>query len=379
MQINEGPKLKNNPVDTAAELEVDPNETVLGVNQIKADSMVRNLLAQTGVTERLKRDDVTEVVINRPGEIWTETRKGGWVREEMPALTLQKCQFLVNALAVSNFRLLNVKSPIKTVECPDGERAQLVIPPACERNTVSMTFRKPSQDRFTLEDYEASGRFNNTNRFSNRQTELFDWQRELRQLISKRKFPSFFRMAVEKKLNIIIFGGTGSGKTTFAKAVVDVYPRNLRLLTIEELNELKLPLHLNHVHLLYGDFVTPKDLVACCMRMKGDHLFLAELTGDETWDFMESLNTGHPGTITTAHANSSLEGYARVTGLIKQARVGAGLDIEYIERRVRTSFDVVMYMEGTEILDITYEPEIKLALLNGATLANALHAPREAA
>ncbi|UDJ88592.1 P-type DNA transfer ATPase VirB11 [Erwinia amylovora] len=356
------------------------NRTILEVDELAEDALVRGLLHKTGVYERLMVPGVEEVAINRPYEIWTKFSDRGWVREEMPELILAECKYLINALAVSNFRELTIMSPIATVELPGGEgyRAQLVIPPACERNTVSMTFRKPSLERFTLEDYVKSGRFDNANRHSHRQTELADWQKSLKHLNRDRQFEAFFRMAVERKLNIIIFGGTGSGKTTFAKAVVDVYPPGCRLLTIEELNELKLPLHLNHVHLLYGDHVTPKELVSCCQRMNGDHIFLAELTGDEAWDYMEVLNTGKPGSITTAHANSSAEGYARITGLIKQSRVGAGLDIYYIERRVRTSFDVVMYMEGTQILDVTYDPEIKLALLNGASLDAALQMAREA-
>ncbi|MFO7012751.1 ATPase, T2SS/T4P/T4SS family, partial [Pseudomonas aeruginosa] len=132
----------------------------------------------------------------------------------------------------------------------------------------------------------------------------------------------------------------------------------------EEINEMKLPFHANHVHLLYGATVTAKELVASCLRMKPDHLFLAELTGDEAWHFMEILNTGNPGTVTTAHANDSVSGYARVGGLVKQSAVGQGLDMAYIERQVRISFDVVVYMERTHILEVHYEPEAKLALLN---------------
>ncbi|EAW9501068.1 P-type DNA transfer ATPase VirB11 [Salmonella enterica] len=336
------------------------------------DELVLGYLAQSGVTERLARPDVTEVAINRPFELWTETSKDGWQREDAPWLTLDMCEHLSGTLAVYNHRELTSRSPIKTVELPAGERGQLVIPPACERGTVSMTFRKPSLQRFTLEDYVSSGRLEKANKIPHRQTQLFEWQKELKRLLAAREYTKFFRLAVKHKLNLIIFGGTGSGKTTFAKAIVDIYPANRRLLTIEELNEMKLPYHINHVHLLYGDYVTPKDLVACCMRMKGDHILLAELTGDEAWDFMELLNTGHPGTITTAHANGSLHGFARIAGLIKQSDVGAGLDFSYIDRRVRTSFDVVMYMEHTEILDVTYEPEVQLALLNGASLESAL-------
>jgi len=355
------------------------NSDVFASDALAPDELVTGYLHQCSVLDHLSRPGVTEVAINRPGEIWTETSGKGWERHEAPYLTLDLCKHLVNTLAVYNYRVLTVNSPIKTVELPgsEGYRAQLVIPPACERDTVSMTFRKPSLERFSLEDYAGSGRFDLTNKERKSHTELMDWQIELKQLVKDGHFVQFFRQAVKRKLNIIIFGGTGSGKTTFAKAVVDVYPPGCRLLTIEELNELKLPLHLNHVHLLYGDYVTPKELVSCCMRMKGDHIFLAELTGDEAWDFMEVLNTGHPGTITTAHSNSDKEGYARITGLIKQSKVGAGLDIDYIERRVRTSFDVVMYMEKTQILSVTYEPEIKLALLNGASLESAIQQGRE--
>lgn len=335
-------------------------------------ALARDFLEQTGVTERLSRDGVTEVAINRPFEIWTETATDGWQREEAPWLDYSLCMKLAQTLAVFNHRFLSIKSPIKTVELPNGERGQLVIPPACEKDTVSMTFRKPSLQRFTLEDYANSGRFERTNNTALRSEELLTWQIELKKLCADRDYVGFFKKAVEHKLNIIIFGGTGSGKTTFAKAVVDVYPKNKRLLTIEELNEMKLPYHLNHVHLLYGDIVTPKELVASCMRMKGDHILLAELTGDEAWDFMELLNTGHPGTITTAHANGSLEGFARISGLIKQSSVGAGLDYSYIDRRVRTSFDAVLYMEYTQILEVAYDPEVKLALLNGASLESAL-------
>lgn len=338
--------------------------------------LVLGFLDQSGVRERMGREGVTDVAINRPGEIWTETGDAGWTREDAPWLSLSVCQHLANTLAVYNHRILSVKSPIKTVGIPGGhggERGQIVIPPACERDTISMTFRKPSLSRFSLDDYARSGRFDRTNRgYLTRQTTLHDWQVKLKRLVEAREYVEFFRLAVAHRLNIINFGGTGSGKTTFAKALVDVYPTNRRLLTIEELNEMVLPFHLNHVHLLYGDYVTPKEVVASCMRMKGDHIFLAELTGDEAWDFMELLNTGHPGTITTAHANSSLEGFARVAGLIKQSAVGAGLDFEYIDRRVRTSFDVVMYMKGTEILEVSYEPEVKLALLNGASMSSAL-------
>lgn len=332
-----------------------------------SDILVRDFLNQAGITKLLDLGGITELAINRPFEIWTES-SDGWMRHDAPNLDYSLCLQLATTLCTFNNRYLSPADPIKTVELPNGERCQIVMPPACEKNTISMTYRKPSLQRFSLDDYLQSGRLGRAQGISKRSNELLDYQKELKLAHTNGDWGRFFKLAIEHKLNIIIFGGTGSGKTTFAKALVDIYPSNRRLITIEELNELKLPNHLNHVHLLYGDTVTPKQLVSCCMRMKGDHIFLAELTGDETWDFMELLNTGHPGTITTAHANDSLSGFARVCGMVKQSSVGLGLDYSYIERRVRTSFDAVLYMSGTYIEEVYYEPELKLHLLNGGSM-----------
>lgn len=328
-------------------------------------TLARDFLKQSGVHECLNREGIRDVAINRPGEIWLEN-ENGWVREERPTLDLSMCSRLANALAAYNNQSLTVKSPIKTVELPDNERGLIVMAPACEPGTLSMTFRKPSNDRYTLQGYIDSGRFNEALALTGRGTELEEWQISLKRFHAQKDWLNFFMLAIERRLNIIIFGGTGSGKTTFAKSLVDLFPVHRRMLTIEAVNELKMPYHPNHVHLIYGDIITPKELVSCSLRMKPDHIFLAELTGDEAWDFMELLNTGHPGTITTAHANDTLSGYGRVCGMIKQSPVGMGLDYEYIERRVRTSFDIVLYMEHTRILEVHYEPETKLRLLNAA-------------
>lgn len=327
-------------------------------------ALARDFLNQSGVHECLNRPGIRDVAINRPGEIWLEN-EAGWVREEKPNLDYSLCMRLANSLAAYNNQSLTTKFPIKTVELPDGERGLIVMSPACEKGTLSMTFRKPSLDRFTLQDYIKSGRFDNAQAIDGNSLELEEWQITLKRYHREKDWDNFFKLAIEKRLNIIIFGGTGSGKTTFAMSLVDLFPVYRRMLTIEAINELKLPLHPNHVHLTYGDIITPKELVSCSLRMKPDHIFLAELTGDETWDFMELLNTGHPGTITTAHANDTLSGYGRVCGMIKQSPVGMGLDYDYIERRVRTSFDIVLYMGKTEILEVHYDPETKNQLLNG--------------
>jgi type IV secretion system protein VirB11 len=327
------------------------------------DTLALDYLDQAGITERLNRPGTTDVAINKPHELWIDTPEG-WKCEAAPWLTYNLCWRVANSLAALNHRELAPHTPIHTVELPGGERGQIVMAPACDRGTLSMTFRKPSLERFTLQDYIDSGRFKRTQAIAAPPACLAPWQIQMKTAHKAREWARFFPQAVSYRQNIIIFGGPGSGKTTFGKMLMDLFPRERRMITVQEIKELQLPYHPNHVHLFYGHVVTPKQLVASSLRMKPDHLFLAELTGDEVWHFIEILNTGTRGTVTTAHANDSESGYARVCGLVKQSEVGKGLDYEYIERLVRTSFDVVVYMEGTEILEVHYEPEHKLALLS---------------
>ncbi|MES2206785.1 MAG: P-type DNA transfer ATPase VirB11 [Pseudomonadota bacterium] len=330
---------------------------------------VRGLLKRTGIQEYLEKSGITEIAINRAGEIFTESAQG-WQRYDEPRCELNLLNQLANALAIYNSKQLNTQQPIQSVVLPDGERGQIVIPPACERDTVSITIRRPSPVRLSLEDYLSSGRLANFRDVSEHlevpsDVLLQSWELDLLKAKAEKDIQRFLECAIQHKLNIVLVGATGSGKTTFTKALVDRVPHETRIVTIEDTHELDLPHHPNKVHLYYGKDVSPKQVVSSCMRQKPDRIFLTELRGDEAWDYITLLNTGHPGSITTVHANDCRSAYYRIASLIKQSEVGQTLDFEYIMREVMTTLDLILFFDRTYLTQLYYDPVRKWKLQRG--------------
>ena len=341
----------------------------------------------------------TEIVVNRPFEIWTENQYG-WQKYHAPELDYNHLKRIANTFAVFNNLEINQDRPICSGVLPDGQRGQVIIPTACENGTVSITVRQPNLTRFAFEDYQASGRLDRWVDVSNFQTDniifpSFEKQRleaeaeeikflnrylgippdvqlqlfELQMLKAKadREIDKFIRLAVEHRQNLCLIGATGSGKTTFTKAVCDLVPFNTRIVTIEDTHELDLPKHPNRVHLFYKD-VTPKMLLASCMRMKPDRIFLTELRGDEAYDYLNALNTGHAGSVTTVHANDCNSAYYRIATLIKQSEIGSKVEFDQIIRDVYTTIDVMIYLNRTYATQLAYDPVRKARLQQGKAL-----------
>ncbi|HGJ7737669.1 TPA: P-type DNA transfer ATPase VirB11 [Pseudomonas aeruginosa] len=326
---------------------------------------IRALLKRAGIQDLLDMEGVTEVAINRPGELWYE-KQGTWVHVPASHLDFTLCRQLAQSLAVqvANDSSQLQSSPICPVLLPDGERGQIVVPPATERECISFTIRKPSTSRYSMDDYHESGRLSGY-KVVEKRGDIENFQKEMVMCLKKDDLRRFFQIAVDNKQNLLFGGATGSGKTTFSKAVVDLYPANRRYITIEDIHELQMPNHPNRVHLFFGPHITAKKLVESCMRMKGDHIFMSELKGDETWSYLSLLNTGHNGSLTTAHFNDCASAPARLSQMVKQSDVGMTLDYDFIYRTVQTSIDVVCFWKGSYLKEIRYEPEEKLRLLNG--------------
>lgn len=334
------------------------------------DITVRNLLKRLGITERLNQPGVTELMINRPKELFVEGQHGV-ERIEDERLTLNVLFELANTLTILNNKHITAKDPMHSVTLPDGERCHIIIPPACETGTVVFSFRKPSLSRFTLHDYASTGRLDgfkiaqNDHVNKNEPIKLHPHEEQLLAYLNARQMDDFFKLAVEERLNICLVGGTGSGKTTFTKSLADLVERKTRIITIEDTHELDLPNHPNRVHLFYKEHITAKSVIASCMRLKPDRIFLTELRGDEAWDYLSALNTGHPGGLTSVHANDAISVYYRIAQLAKESEAGRGMDYSYILNIVRSTIDVVCFFEKTHLKEVYYDPYAKRLALQG--------------
>lgn len=346
------------------------NSQVSKVEPYDRSVTVRSKLEQSGLQYFLDLEGVTEIVVNQPGTIITQS-PAGWAQHKIPECNLKILTELANAISIFHGGVaLDLRNPIKSVRLPNGERGQIAIPPAVEPNTVALTFRRASPLRLSVNDYLKSGRlsdFKDVSIFKEvpENVHLQDYEKTILDVKNSRDMERFFQLCVEHKLTICMVGGTGSGKTTFMKALCDLMPVDIRIITIEDVHELSLPKHWNKVHLFYGDFVTPKDAIKSCMRMKPDRIFLTELRGDEAWDYIAALNTDHPGSLTTVHANGPIAAYQRIATLVKQSEVGQTLDWNYIVREVTTSIDVMLYFNRTRMTQLYYDPVRRAKMMRG--------------
>jgi len=311
---------------------------------------------------------LTEICINRPRELWTEGRSG-WQRYEVPALSFSHCRQLATLIASYNGKSISADKPVLSSALPNGERVQVIIPPACEANTVSITIRKPSMIDKTLDELDTEGAFEELAAI---QDGLKPFEHDLLKLRGEGKIKDFLDLGVRTHRNILIAGKTGSGKTTVTKSLIRSIPLDERLITIEDVHELFLNQHANKVHLFYaredegGSRVTPKQALASCLRMKPDRILLAELRGDEAWEFIKSVNTGHPGSISTMHANGAYEAFEQLTALIKDSSTGAHLDTDYIKQRLFTTLDIVLFYHQRRLREIYYDPVSRLKYLSNS-------------
>jgi type IV secretion system protein VirB11 len=328
--------------------------------------------------------NVTEIVINRPGVLIAE-REARWETHRLPALTFDWCLDLAKLLRNRSSQDVTEAHPLLGAQLPDGQRVQIVIPPAVPTGTVSITVRRPSSTVFSLSELIAKGAFGATrceqslslapDERKHLEASLTEPDRELLELFRVAEWERFFTLAVGRRKNIVSSGATGSGKTTLGNALSALIPPHERIVTVEDVREMRLP-HDNQVNLTYpkgGNGVSqlaPRDLLEAALRMRPDRVLLAELRGDEAFFFIQNvLNSGHPGTITTVHATRAKLAFRRLALMIKGSPEGSGLDLPDIMTTLHALVDIVVQMErlpdGQRVIsEVYFDPAFAMRQLD---------------
>lgn len=307
---------------------------------------------------------IIEICVNRPQQVFIE-RAGvsGMEYFFLEDLSEKRIQQIGERVAQTTSQSVNAATPLLSTELPTGERIQVVLPPAAPEGG-SLTIRKQVVRNLRLEDYKVSGALKN---ITVSQSGLSALEEDLVTLLkdnTEDSIEKFLGKAAQNRVSMVISGGTGSGKTTFLNMLLNEIAETERLITIEDTKELNPP-QKNTVSLLYSRNdqgmakVDAEQLVAASLRMRPDRILIGELRGTETLSFLEAINTGHPGSLTTVHANSPNEAYHRLANLILKS--SNGLTKQDILDDLKRSIPLVIQIghEGVQrgrIKEIFYAP-----------------------
>lgn len=289
-------------------------------------------------------DGVSEVSINKPGEVWVEC-KGDMSSHVIPELTLDHLLNLGRLIAQSTEQVISEEKPLLSATLPNGYRIQVVFPPACEVGTVAMSIRKGMQLMLTLDDYKKMGAFDSTTSVETQNPVI----KTLLDYLHNNQIEEFLDASVRSKQNIVISGGTSTGKTTFTNAALLAIPTDERIITCEDAREIKLPHHKNRLHLLASKGgqgranVTMEQLIESCLRLRPDRIIIGELRGAEAFSFLRAINTGHPGSISTLHADSPMMALEQLKLMVMQA--GLGLPPDEIRNYILSVIDVIVQLK----------------------------------
>lgn len=292
------------------------------------------------LAEYLSRQDVTDIYVNRPGELWLESMSGGIERVTAPQLTAQWLDRLARQIAAFSNQGVNREHPILSASLPDGARVQIIVPPAT-RGSAVMAIRKHLVMDRCLADYAKDGSFG---------AAIHDAAqgREFAAARTQGDEAAMLALAVRQKRNILISGGTSTGKSTFLNALLREIPDDERLILIEDTPELQLR-HENAIGLLAArsqlgqSLASSEDLLNASLRMRPDRIILGEIRGPEAFTFLRAINTGHPGSMSTIHADSPERAIEQLALLVLQT--GTQLRREDVVSHVEAVIDIFIQLE----------------------------------
>ncbi len=270
----------------------------------------------------LEDDTITEIMVNGPKNIYIE-RKGKLHRVPVTFESNEHVMRIIDRIVAPLGRRIDESSPYVDARLQDGSRVNAVIPPISLVGPV-LTIRKFSKNPISVEQMVQFGSITN-------------------------EAVQFLKACVESRLNIIISGGTGSGKTTLLNVLSSFIPSDERILTIE--NAAELQLRQEHVVTLESrppniegrGEITIRDLVINALRMRPERIIVGECRGGETLDMLQAMNTGHDGSMTTAHANTPRDAISRIETMCLMA--GMDLPVRAIREQIASAVDVIVQQE----------------------------------
>ncbi|EQA6227965.1 P-type DNA transfer ATPase VirB11 [Enterobacter ludwigii] len=313
--------------------------------QDKVDNVALEYMKEEILGEYLNIPGLTEIAINRPGELHTKVN-GEWSMHECN-VTYEQCEAFASALAVWQDDNIDETSPILSATLPSGQRCQIIFPPACERGTISITIRIPDYFQRTHQSYIDSGFYNRVTGAEVNESK----DDELAKIYLSGDIPLFIEKCVEYGKTIFVVGETGSGKTSYMKMLLRYIPQGLRIITIEDNPEIKFYQHKNYVHLFYpadaGEdaIITSDRLVRAIYRMNPDRPLLAEIRGREALDALKLIESGHPGFMSSLHAGSPKECISGLVDRCMEHPACRGMSEQVIRRKVMRCIDVIVSVD----------------------------------
>jgi pilus assembly protein CpaF len=286
------------------------------------EQIVAEILGYGPLEPLLRDDEITEIMVNGPDKIFIE-RKGKLEHVKVSFESEEHLTRIIDRIVSPLGRRIDESSPMVDARLPDGSRVNAIIPPLA-LNGPTLTIRKFSKVPLTADDLIGFGTITP-------------------------EATEFLKACVIARLNMVVSGGTGSGKTTFLNVLSTFIPHDQRIVTVE--NAAELQLHQEHVVTLESrppniegkGAISIRDLVINCLRMRPDRIVVGECRSGEALDMLQAMNTGHDGSLTTAHANSPRDTLSRLETMCLMA--GMDLPVRAIRDQIASAIDLVIQQQ----------------------------------
>lgn len=270
----------------------------------------------------IKDEQITEVMINGPKEVFIE-KAGALYKLEQSFDDEKQLEDIIQKIVGQAGREVNQANPIVDTRLPDGSRVNVVLPPI-SLNGATVTIRKFSKTPMTIEQLLKFGSITP-------------------------EVAHVLELLVRAKYNIFISGGTGSGKTTFLNAMSSYIPHDERVITIEDSAELQIEgidnlvrMETRNANASGSGAVTIRDLIRASLRMRPERIIVGEVRGGEALDMLQAMNTGHDGSLSTGHANSTRDMLSRLETMVLQG--AEGLPLEAIRQQIASAVDIIIHL-----------------------------------